>query len=352
MKIYNRANGQKPQLYFLLILLAITFILSYFILRPFLFAFTLAVVFAVLFQPLYRLIFKYTFRRESLAAFLAMIIIVAIVFTPLFFLGAQIFKEARNLYFSLAADGGRETILSALNSLAYDIHQRFPGLPEFSIDFEQYFKQSLSWLLNNLGAVFSNFANMLATAFIFLISLFYLLKDGPGLRRKIIHLSPLDDADDEKIITRLESAMSSVIKGNFVIAFIQGVLTAIGFAIFGVPNFILWGTAAAIASLIPSVGTSLIFIPAIIILFFSGQVFSSIGLLIWGALAVGLIDNLLGPKLMGRGMQLHPLLILLSVLGGISYFGPIGLLLGPIILSLLFALIDIYYYVINKKSAG
>lgn len=351
MKIFNGTSDQKPQFYFLLILLAITFVLSFFILRPFLVAFTLAMVFAVLFQPLYRRLLKYTFKLEGLAALFSIIIIVIIIFTPLMFLGFQILKEAKNLYVSLAADGGKDTILNSLNGLAYNFHQRFPNLPEFSINFEQYLKQGLSWILNHLGAVFSNFASMIATAFLFLISLFYLLKDGTKLRKKIIYLSPLDDADDEMIIKKLELAMSSVIKGNFTIALIQGTMTAVGFAIFGVPNFILWGTAAAVTSLIPTLGTSLVFVPAIILLFIGGQSFSAIGLLIWDITAVGLIDNLLGPKLIGRGMKLHPLLILFSVLGGIIFFGPIGLLLGPIVLSLLFALLDIYYYVVNKKSA-
>lgn len=351
MKIFNGDNNQKPQLYFLLILLAMTFVLSFFILRPFLFAFTLAVVFAVLFHPLYRKILKYTFKLETLAALLSIIVIVILILTPLMFLGFQILKEAKNLYISLAADGGKETILNSLNGLAYSFHQRFPNLPEFSINLEQYLKQGLSWILNHLGAVFSNFASMLATAFLFLISLFYLLKDGVKLRKKVIHLSPLNDADDEMIINKLELAMSSVIKGNFVVALIQGTMTSIGFAIFGVPNFILWGTVAAVTSLIPTLGTALVFAPAIILLFISGQYFSAIGLLFWDLTAVGLIDNLLGPKLIGRGTELHPLLILLSVLGGVVFFGPVGLLLGPIILSLLFALLDIYYHIINRRSA-
>jgi len=190
----------------------------------------------------------------------------------------------------------------------------------------------------------------MVTAFLFIISLYYLLKDGALLRKKIVALSPLKDADDETIIKKLELAVSSVIKGNFVIAFIQGVVTAIGFSIFGLPNAVLWGTIAAIAALIPSVGTALVFVPAIILLFISGQIFAAFGLLLWGALAVGLIDNFLGPKLIGRGMQLHPLLVLLSVLGGISLFGPIGFVLGPIVLSLLFALLDIYSLIISNQK--
>ena len=147
-------------------------------------------------------------------------------------------------------------------------------------------------------------------------------------------------------------AIGSVVKGNFTIAFIQGFLTTIGFTIFAVPNAILWGTAAAIASLIPSVGTSLVFAPAVILLFINGEVFSSVGLLLWGALAVGLIDNFLGPKFIGRGMKLHPLLILFSVFGGLALFGLIGFILGPIILSLLFALLHIYFYAANNGASG
>jgi len=349
----NGANGQKPQFYFLLILLAISLVLSYLILRPFLFAFTLAVVFAVLFHPLYRKILKYTFNLKTLAALVSILIIIILILTPLMLLGFQILKEARNIYVSLAADGGTtDTILRSLNGLADSLHASFPSLPAFSINFEPYLKQGLSWILNHLGAVFSNLANIAATTFLFLTSLFYLFKDGVKLRKKIVHLSPLKDTDDEMIINKLESAMNSVIKGNFVVALIQGTMTAVGFAIFGVPNFILWGTVAAITSMIPTLGTALVFVPTIIILFIGGQYFSAFGLLIWDMVAVGLIDNLLGPKLISRGTELHPLLILLAVLGGIIFFGPVGFLLGPIILSLLFALLDIYYNVISRKNAS
>ena len=177
------------------------------------------------------------------------------------------------------------------------------------------------------------------------MSLYYLLKDGQKLKRAAIEYSPLANIDDEMILKKLELAIGSVIKGNFTIAFIQGILAFIGFTIFGVPNAILWGAAAAVAALIPSVGTALVLLPAVALLFLSGQLFPAVGLLLWGMLAVGLIDNFLGPKLIGRGMKLHPLLVLFSVLGGLVFFGPVGFLLGPIILSLLFALLHIYFIV-------
>lgn len=341
-------ENSKPQLYFLLALLLITLVLLFFILRPFLFVIILAIVFAVMFQPLYRKILKYAWGHESLSAFLSTIIIVILIFAPLLLLGGQIFQESKDLYISLYSGNGKDFIVGALNKLADFIHSNFPNSGEITINIDEYLKQALSWLLRNLGSAFSNFAKILLTAFLFIISLYYLLKDGNKLRKKAFMLSPLNDADDEKIAKKLEMAINSVVKGNFMIAFIQGLLTALGFAIFGVPNPILWGMAASIAALIPTVGTSLIFIPAIILMLVSGQLFSAVGLLLWGLLAVGLIDNFLAPKVIGGGMRLHPLLVMLAVLGGISFFGPIGFILGPIVLSLLFALLDIYSFVVEK----
>jgi len=187
-------------------------------------------------------------------------------------------------------------------------------------------------------------------AFIFLVALYYLLKDGQKLKVAIIALSPLSDTDDETISQKLRGAINAVMKGSLLIAFIQGVLTSAGFAIFGVPNAILWGSVAVIAALIPGIGTALVLIPAILFLFITGEMFSGVGLIVWGVVAVGLVDNFLGPKLVGHGMQLHPLIILLSVFGGIGFFGPIGFLLGPLAISLLFVLIDIYFSLKTRKG--
>jgi predicted PurR-regulated permease PerM len=351
MKISNGVKNQKPQFYFLLVLLAMTLVLSFFVLRPFLSAFILAAVVTVIFQPMHRKILKYSFNHEGLAALLATIIIMVIIFTPLIFLGIKILQEARQLYISLIEGGGKDNFISVSNGLLENVRHYFLLPQEFSINLQQYLKEGLNWLLQNLGALFSNFAKILATSFIFLVSLYYLLKDGQKIKQAVINYSPLADIDDEMILSKLELAISSVVKGNFTIAFMQGFLTTVGFTIFGVPNAILWGAAASIASLIPSVGTSLVFVPAIILMFANGQLFSAVGLLLWGALAVGLIDNFFGPKLIGRGMKLHPLLILFSVFGGLVFFGPIGFILGPIILSLLFALLHIYFYITNNGNS-
>ncbi len=343
-------NTQKPQFYFLLVILAGTSILVFFIFRPFLYALILATVFATVFQPVYQKILGFLRGRQGLAALVTIFIVIVFVFPPLIFLGIQIFQEAQRLYFSLTDGGGKDVVFSIFNSLINTLQKYFPGIQEFSLNIDQYVKQALSWLIQHLGSIFGSFARIAVSSFIFLISLYYLLKDGHRLKGLLVSLSPLIDTDDEIIFKKLELAVNSVVKGNLTIAFTQGVLTAIGFALFGVPNAVLWGTVATIAALIPGIGTALVFTPAIIFLFFTSGLFYGFGLLAWGIGAVGLIDNFFGPKLVGRGMRVHPLIILLSVLGGLAFFGPIGFLFGPLTISLFFALLDIYFSLRTREN--
>jgi len=338
-------DTQKPQFYFLLAILTGTSIFAFFIFRPFLYALILATVFATVFQPVYQKIVGLVRGRQGLAALFTILIVVVCIFTPLIFLGIQIFQEAQQLFFSFTDTGsvGKDAVLSIFNGLVDTIKNYFPSTQGFSINIDQHIKQGLSWLLQHFGVIFGSLAKVALGSFIFLISLYYLLKDGHRLKEFLVSLSPLADTDDETVFKKLELAVNSVVKGNLTIAFTQGALTAIGFAIFGVPNAVLWGTVATITALIPGIGTALVLTPAIIFLFFTSGLFHGFGLLAWGIVAVGFIDNFLGPKLIGRGTQVHPLIVLLSVLGGLSFFGPVGFLLGPLTISLLFALFDIYF---------
>jgi predicted PurR-regulated permease PerM len=123
---------------------------------------------------------------------------------------------------------------------------------------------------------------------------------------------------------------------------IQGVLTTIGFYLFGIQHAVLWGSIAAVAALVPGFGTSIVVVPGIIFLFLSGSTNPAIGLTIWSVVIIGLVDNFLMPTFVGKKFQAHPMLILFGVLGGIFLFGPIGVFMGPLVIALLLALIDIY----------
>ncbi len=342
--------------YFLMLFLVGVFVLTVAIFWPFLKPLALAAVFAVVLQGLYQRISKLLGGWPSTAAFLTVIVGVFAILLPLSLVGVLVGNEARGLYASLDQGSGRSVIAGMFLQVDETFGGTIPGLGEFSRDIsvnvDTYAKEALQWITSHAGEIFSGVSQLLLSFFIFFIALYYLLRDGKRVRQILIDLSPLNDKDDEGVFDRLELAVNSVIKGNLMLALIQGVLTTVGFTIFGVPNAILWGTVASVAALIPGIGTGLVFLPAVAILFFIGATVPAFGLLVWGALGVGLIDNLLGPKLVGSGMKLHPLLVLLSVLGGLMYFGPSGIFLGPLSLSLLFSFLSIYSHVSRKGNFG
>ncbi len=344
--------NNKLQLSFLLLLLAGAVVVSFFIFKPFLAPLVLATAFAVVLQPLYRAIVRSLGNRESIAAFVTVLISIVCILVPISFLGTQIFYESLDLYSSLVAgEQSGAPANSFVKNMVHNLDRAVPGAGDFfdnlSVDLDIYVKQGLEWLISHLGAAVSGVTTLVLDLFIFFVALYYLLRDGRKLKQALISLSPLKDSDDEMVSGRLELAINSVIKGNLTIALTQGVFAAVGFTIFGVPNSVLLGTVAAIAALIPAVGTALVLAPAALYLFVTGDTGPAFGLLAWGVLAVGLVDNILGPTLIGSGMRLHPLFVLLSVLGGLALFGPIGIFLGPLTLSLLFALITIYSYLAN-----
>ena len=339
---------QKSELYFLVALLAGVGIVTFFIFEPFLYALILAVIFATVFAPVHKRVLSIMRKSHGLASLLTTAFVLVVIVVPITFLSTQIFQEATSLYSSVVNDGGASGLMSNLEEVARGTLASF--LPIGSLDFSQYIKQGLSFLIQHLGTVFSNVAKILVGVFVLFIALYYLFKDGQEFKKSVISLSPLSDVYDEIIFRKLELAINSVARGSISVALTQGFLTAIGLAIFGVPNPVLWGSVAAVTALIPGVGTALVLIPSILFLFFTGTTASAVGLLVWGIVAVGLVDNVLGPKIVGKGAKLHPFLILMSILGGISFFGPIGFIFGPLALSLLFAFLEIYSTIRGSRT--
>lgn len=345
----------KIQLQFIGILILGVSLLSFFILKPFLSTLIFAIIFAVILYPLYKKINKLIGRRESLAAWITLLLGIICVLIPLILLGIQLFREALQLYTSLSQGENKY-------SLIYDTIQNIgkfsggilPGTQQFFVNLSNnidiYIKQGLIWLINNLGGFLSSISKLTLDFFVFLIALYYLLRDGEKCKQFITKLSPLGDKNDGVIFTRLETAVNSIVKGKIFVAIVQGILTSVGFTIFGIPNSILWGSIAIIVSLVPPIGTALIIIPGVVYLFVIGNYIPALGLLLWGILIVGLVDNILGPKLIGKDLELNPLLILVSVLGGLIFFGPIGIFLGPLVISILFTLISIYPTLTNQNG--
>ena len=335
-------NNRNVGFYFFIAVLLVVFVATFFIFKPFIYPMILAAVFVTIFGPVHNKISKLVFRRRGIAAFLSTIIVLLVVIIPVSFLSFQVLQEVSALYSYYSTNQSTTDVIGSINHSIENLIEMSPIDINVVPDINSYLTQGLDWLVGHLGRIFLNVSTILMDVFIFLVALYYLFRDGHRLKQAIVVFSPLKDNHDEAIFSKLAVAVKSIVGGSIVVAIVQGLLTGLGFMIFGVPNPVLWGSVAAIAALVPTLGTSLVIVPAIIYLLFTGQILYAFGLLIWGMTAVGLIDNYLGPKLVGRGIDTHPLLILLSVIGGIALFGPLGFILGPLVLSLLNALLDIY----------
>ena len=185
--------------------------------------------------------------------------------------------------------------------------------------------------------------------FIVLFVMFFLFRDGKIFIDKIERIMPLKSKYRKHVFKKLNDMAYAVIYGSIIIAIIQGALGGIGFLMFGLPSPILWGIVMMFASLIPYVGSSLIWLPASLILIFSGYVNSDSTLMVkgilfilYGVFIIGTIDNILKPKIIGDKGGLHPVLVLLGVVGGLNLLGFIGVIIGPIVLAMLVTFIGIY----------
>lgn len=306
---------------------------------PFIGALALAAIIVTICYPLYTQVLKITPRHnKSVASLLSVFLVILIVVIPLLILGSFIFKEALSVY-SLFNTNTQVSFIQSLSNLEVFV-TRF--VPSFSLDISNFVQQIASFIASHLIGIFTGAASTIFLFFIALIASFYFFRDGKEFTSYLIKISPLEDAKDNIILNRLANAVRSVALGTIFVALVQGSATAIGLSIFGFNHAVLWGSVAAIGALIPGVGTTIVFVPAVAYLLITGDYFTASGVAVWGALGVGLIDNLLGPYVMSRGNSLHPLLILLSVLGGIVLMGPIGFIIGPVILSLFTVLLELY----------
>jgi predicted PurR-regulated permease PerM len=336
-----QATSIEKNFFFTLLVLAIIFVLM--IIYPFLTVVILAAAFAILLNPVYTWINLRVTRGISwLASLITVFLFLLVLCAPLFLIGAVVFNQAQNAYTSLLDSGSTSAFIHSIDA---SINSIMPN--GFTFDTESKVSDLLSFLSTHVTGLFTSTLKTILLSALMVFTVFYLLKDGKQWKKNLLTLSPLSESNTREIFAKLTSAVNRIMKGSFFIAIAQGVLTGIGFAIFNVPNPALWGVAAGLASFIPTIGTSLISVPAMLFLYATGMQAQALGLLIWSGLLVGMIDNLLAPYVISKNTETPSLFILFSILGGVSLMGPVGVLIGPLALSLLYSLVSIY-----RKETG
>ncbi len=332
-------KGPYSEQLFFLVLFGLVGYLMWQIIAPFMGAVLLAAIIATVGHPLYAAIRTVMPRKnKSLAALLSVIVIMVTIFVPLVLLVYLVFVQAAGFYDGVNQNG-MGVFGSSMKHATSVLNQQFPG---FNFDVSDYIHQATSWVTSNVGAIFAGTTATILSTVVMFVSLFYLFKDGEWFTKEMIQLSPLPDEEDHEIIRSLGVAMRTVVLGTLAVALLQGIFASFGFMLFGVPHAVLWGAVAAIGALIPGVGTAATYLSVILFMYLSGSYGAALGLGIWATFTVAFIDNFIGPYLVSRRSDLHPLMVLLSALGGISLFGPVGFLVGPVILSFFMVLLRIY----------
>jgi predicted PurR-regulated permease PerM len=341
-------EDKKLQIYFFFILFGIVSILTFLVYQPFFQVIALAVIFAVILNPFYKKILSLFGGRKGLSATFVLLVMLVFIATPLYFLVGQVFNESQTLYASLQ---GNETDFVAKFTAAVERPVR-DVYPNFSLNLGTRLSSFAELVSQNIGQLVSGTAFAVFEIFIVLVSLFFFLRDGERFISAIIKISPLDEQYDKEIFDKMQKTIHSVLRGALFIALIQGLLVGLGLFIFGVPNAALWSSFAAITALVPGVGTAIVIIPCVLYLTLIGSNAAALGVLLWGMLLVGLVDNVLAPIFYSKGIEVHQLFVFFAVLGGIAFFGPFGFLFGPVILSAFLALLHIYRIFILDEKEG
>lgn len=321
--------------YFFFGLLLATFILTLLIFSRFWIIIILGISFSIILRPMYAWFVK-KHINAGISSFITVMIFMIVLLGPILGIGVIVFNQSQDLYLGFSS-GDSATYLNTIND---SINKLLPSGVNFNA--EEKVADIVFFISENTARIFTSTLAAFFDFTLMLLAMYYFLKDGHNWKKYLVKLSPLNDGDDEKIISKLKLAVNGVVKGYMLIAIVQGFLSSIGLWIFGVPHSALWGVVAGIASLIPMVGTGFVSVPAMIFLLLGGHSYAALGLLIWSVGIVGIVDNLLSPYVVSGKIHIPPLLILISVLGGISLLGPVGILVGPLTLSLLYALISIY----------
>lgn len=332
--------------------LTIVSIVFLYLIRPFAFPLFWAAIIAGLFYPVYtRLNNRIKFPNVSSA--ITLIIIAFVILIPLSAIGTLLVGQSIDLYNSL--DNNRSSINTSIQNIT-NWAQNNPFTTKLHIDQKIWIEKMsevtrvvVNFIFDGLKDWTQNSIAFLAQTVIMFYALFFFLRDGKKMLKYLMHLCPLGDDREILLYEKFTSTVSATLKGTVVVGMIQGTIGSILFWACGIQGAAVWGLMMAIASILPPFGTGIIWLPAGIIMIITGNITTGLIILATGVLVIGTIDNFLRPILVGKDIQMHPVLILISTLGGLLIFGITGIVIGPVITSVFLAFWQIYEHMFKKQ---
>jgi len=333
----HKPTVQRASFYLMLALTTAAFGL---LLLPFYTAILWAVILAIVFHPVQQFLVRRLKGREGAAALLSVLMCVCLVIVPAVLILASIAQESSSLYRQLSSEefglrGRIESIISALPGFIEawtpfelgsfpDLRQKFSGAVLQA-------GQSMAGRVVNIGETTLSF---FIGSGVLLYLLFFLFRDGERLVAKIKSAMPLSEDHSAKLLEKFTSVINATVRGNIIIAIIQGTIGGVTFWMLGIEAALLWGVVMTFFSMLPAVGAAIVWAPAALFLMFTGAWLKAVILVLVGLLIIGLIDNLLRPPLVGKNAKLPDYVVLVSTVGGMALFGINGFIIGPLIAAL------------------
>jgi predicted PurR-regulated permease PerM len=314
--------------------------------HQFLMTIFMAALFSALTTPLYKRLLLLLKGRKNAASLLTVLILVCLVLLPLAALIGVVVAQAIHVSQSVTPWVQKfidqPTILSDYLHRTPYYEQLLPHRDMILQKLGSLVGNTSTLLIDSLSSITKVTVNATIMSLIMLYTMFYLLVDGKKLLEKILYYIPLENKDEQHLLQRFTSVARATIKGTLIIGMIQGTLCGLGFAFAGIPSPVFWGCLMAVLSIVPSVGTAIVWGPALIILILSKDIAGAVIVGIFCGLIAGNADNLIRPRLVGKDTEMHELFILFSTFGGIAMFGIIGIIVGPIIAALFVSIWEIY----------
>ncbi|MDH3297325.1 MAG: AI-2E family transporter [Gemmatimonadota bacterium] len=324
--------------------------------RSFLVPLLLAGVFSGMCYPLFRGLTVRLGARPRLAAIVTLVVVLFLVIVPVsLFLGIVVSQALR---VSETVGPWIDTQLRSPDALDL-LLARIPQLEWLRPYQDQVVAKTGElagvvggFLVTSVASATRGTASFLLDLFVMLYAMFFFFVTGPTLLARMLYYLPLPPTDEARMIDKFVSVTRATLKGSLVIGLVQGMLAGLGFYVAGIPSVAFWGTVMAVLSIIPAIGSGLVWVPAVIYLFATGQAITAILLFVWCAAVVGTVDNFMRPWLIGKDTRMPDLLILLGTLGGLILFGAVGFIIGPIVAALFVTAWDIYGRVFQSYLPG
>jgi len=338
-----------------LVLFAVIVMFLFYIFRFYLWMFLYALIFYVALRPLHEWLLKYL-KKRILSSTLVILILLALVVVPSMFMLIILSEQVYDLYGKVHFNVSYDMLKNLWNHPIVDRALVFFNIEktEFTARIISYFKEMSMSAFSSITSIVSFPISIITQFFTMLLILFFLFKDAYNLEGMVYRILPLPDELEKNIVKRLKGVIYVLMLGNLLIMILQGLMVGAGLYISGISTPLIWGTLAAVLSLIPVIGTTLIWLPASIYLYFTGHPGMGIFVACWCFSWYMVLENLVKPKIFGDKLNFHPLVFFFLLLGSIQAFNLPGVIIGPIILSLFYSFWEIYKilddYMQNKRT--